>query len=268
MRGDPELLKQEAVRQWTDDPAGAVLADQHDRGTPEFFQEVERTRYELYPWLKSDYLQTDRWNGKQVLEVGVGLGTDHLQLARAGAQLTGVDLTPASINYTRQHLDIHGLRSELSVADAENLPFDDQSFDCVYSFGVLHHTPDMGRAIQEIHRVLRPDGSALVALYNRHSYFYAWRYTRFLLRRGGTVEEMRSKIEHGSGNPLVVVSSHRELARAFRVFSQASIEARHLPRHRFPGWLLRLDPALRHLERRVGWYWMVDAITSESRRLI
>jgi SAM-dependent methyltransferase len=260
---DPELVKREAIRQWTEDPAGAVLASRYGRGTQEFFEEVERTRYALYPWLLGEYLHAKHWRGKRVLEVGVGLGTYHLQLARAGAQLAGVDLTPASIDFTRQLFDFHGYRSDLSVADAEALPFDDLSFDCVYSFGVLHHTPDMDRAIREIHRVLRPRGVALVALYNRHSYFYAWRYARFLLHqgwRGSTINEMRSKIEYGSGNPLVVVSSRRELDRAFHAFSQVFIEARHFPRHRFPAWLIRLaDPALRPLERRMGWYWMAEA---------
>jgi SAM-dependent methyltransferase len=260
---DPALIKQEAVRQWTEEPAGAVLAGRYGRGTQEFFQEVERTRYELYPWLLSDYLQDARWRDQRVLEVGVGLGTDHLQLARAGARLAGVDLTPASIEYTRRLFELHSYRSDLSVADAEALPFEDLSFDCVYSFGVLHHTPDMEGAIREIHRVLRPNGFALVALYNRHSYFYASRYSRFLLRgewRRSTVAEMRSRIEHGTGNPLVVVSSRRELANAFRPFSQVSIEARHVPRHRFPPWLVRaVDVPLRRIERRFGWYWIVEA---------
>jgi SAM-dependent methyltransferase len=262
-RFDPSLIKQETVRQWTEEPAGAALADRYGRGTQEFFQEVERTRYALYPWLLSDYLQDERWRDKRVLEVGVGLGTDHLQLARAGARLAGVDLTPASIDYTHRLFELHSYHSDLSVADAEALPFEDLSFDCVYSFGVLHHTPDMAHAIREIHRVLRPNGMALIALYNRHSYFYASRYSRFLLRgewRRSTVAEMRSRFEHGTGNPLVVVSSRRELTNAFRPFSETSIEARHVPRHRFPPWLLRaVDAPLRRIERRVGWYWMVEA---------
>jgi SAM-dependent methyltransferase len=260
---EPELVKEESIRQWTEEPAGAALADRYGRGTQEFFQEVERTRYQLYPWLLSEYLQPERWRGRRVLEVGVGLGTDHLQLARAGAQLAGVDLTPASIEYTRRLFDLHGYGSELRVADAESLPFDDSSFDRVYSFGVLHHTPDMDQAIREIHRVLRPNGSAVVALYNRHSYFYVWRYARFLLRqewRGSTVDEMRGKIEHGDANPLVVVSSRRELERAFQTFPRILIEARHLPRHRFPTRVMDLlDPALRPVERHIGWYWMVEA---------
>jgi SAM-dependent methyltransferase len=260
---EPDPIKKEAILQWTDEPAGAALADRYGRGTQEFFQEVERTRYALYPWLLNEYLKSERWHGKRMLEVGVGLGTDHLQLARAGARLTGVDLTPASIDYTRRLFDFHGYHSDLSVADAEALPFDDQTFDSVYSFGVLHHTPNLDRAIHEIHRVLRPQGFALVALYNRHSYFYAWRYTRFLLRqewRRSTLSEMRSKIEHGDANPLVVVSSRHELKRAFDAFSRTSIEARHLPRHRLPAWLMNaLGPALRRSERRIGWYWMVEA---------
>jgi SAM-dependent methyltransferase len=261
-RVDPELIKQETIRHWTAEPAGASLAAGYEPGTRRFFQEVERTRYRLYPWLLDDYLQSERWSGKHVLEVGVGLGTDHLQLARAGARLTGVDLTPASIDYTRRLLDFHGYRSELVVADAERLPFDDSTFDCVYSFGVLHHTPDMGRAVRELHRVLRPEGYALIALYNRHSYFYVWRFAQFLLRlgwRNSTVKEMRSKIEHGDGNPLVIVSSRRELERTFQPFSRISIEARHLPRHRIP---VRLQgshqPFLSAIERRLGWYWMVQ----------
>jgi ubiquinone/menaquinone biosynthesis C-methylase UbiE len=262
-RREPELIKQETIRHWTAEPAGASLAAGYERGSEEFFDVVERTRYRLYPWLLVDYLQPERWSGKDVLEVGVGLGTDHLQLARAGARLTGVDLAPASIESTRRLLDFHGYNSELAVADAEHLPFDDSTFDSVYSFGVIHHTPDMNRAIRELHRVLRPKGSALVALYNRHSYFYVWRLARFLLRlewRDSTLEQMRSKIEYGGGNPLVVVSSRRELDSAFQSFSRVLIEARHLPRHRIPSRLLGvLGPLLRPLERRVGWYWMVEA---------
>jgi SAM-dependent methyltransferase len=262
-RREPERVKEETIRHWTADPAGASLAAGFERGTPGFFEAVERTRYGLYPWLLADYLQSDRWTGKDVLEVGVGLGTDHLQLARAGARLAGVDITPASIDSTRKLLDLHDYESELAVADAELLPFDDSTFDCVYSFGVLHHTPDMNRAIRELQRVLRPEGTALVAVYNRHSYFYAWRFARFLFRlewRHSTLDEMRSKFEHGEGDPLVTVSSRRELDRAFQPFSRVLIEGRHLPRHRIPSRVLDLlDPLLPSIERRVGWYWMVEA---------
>jgi SAM-dependent methyltransferase len=261
-RLNPDLVKQETIRQWTAEPAGATLGDPYERGSREFFDEVERTRYGLYPWLLAEYLQAGRWTGQHVLEIGVGLGTDHLQLARAGARLTGVDLTPASIDYTRRLLELHGYQSELTVADAENLPFKDSTFDSIYSFGVLHHTPDMNRAIGEIRRVLRPEGFALIALYNRHSYFYIWRLARFLVRgewRRSSIEQMRANVEYGDGNPLVIVSSRRELYRAFEPFARVKIEARHLPLHRLPRGRRQLEVLLRPVGRRLGWYWIVEA---------
>lgn len=254
--------KARAVEQWTADPAGAHLASGQVRETAEFYREAERTRYDLYPWLR-DYLTPEHWQGRRTLEIGVGLGSDHLSLHRAGATLVGIDLTPASVEHTERRFAFEGATSDLRVADAEGLPFPDGGFDGVYSFGVLHHAPDMRLAVAEIHRVLRPGGLAVVGLYNRHSYFHAWR----LLRHFGSgewrwsgLDTMRANFEHGAGSPLVILSSRREVRATFGAFSSVAITACHLPTNRLPAPLRpAADRALRPIERSIGWYWMVVA---------
>jgi SAM-dependent methyltransferase len=254
--------KRRAVEQWGANPAGANLARTAAQGV-EFYAEVERTRYAAYPWLRS-YLAPTRWAGRRVLEVGVGLGTDHVMLHRAGASpVVGVDLTPASVAHTTCRLAIESFDADVRLADAESLPFPDADFDAVYSFGVLHHTPDMARAIGEVRRVLRPGGTAVVALYNRHSYFVAWRLLRHLVRgdwRHRSLADMKADFEYGDGTPLVILSTRRELRRLFAGFSSVSIEARHLPTNRVPARTrAALDGIMGPLERRYGWYWMIEA---------
>ena len=94
----------------------------------------------------------------KVLEIGVGLGADHHQFAAAGAELFGIDLTERAIAHTQHRLTVFGLKSDLAVGDAENLNFPDESFDKVYSWGVLHHSPDTPKAIAEVWRVLKRGG--------------------------------------------------------------------------------------------------------------
>lgn len=113
------------------------------------YAEEARIRYELEPYIPS-FARFGDARGKQVLEIGVGLGADHLGFAQAGAHLYGVDLTPRAIEHTRRRLEAFGLQSTLETADAENLPFAKDRFDIVYSWGVLHHSPDTPRAIDEL----------------------------------------------------------------------------------------------------------------------
>src|SRR6266852_5189992 len=100
--------KQRAREQWTHDPAGAVYGREHEFGTREFFDTVERHRYTEYaPWML-EVMGFDQFAGARLLEVGCGMGTDLLQFARGGAEVTGVDLTPRSIEITRQHFAVYG----------------------------------------------------------------------------------------------------------------------------------------------------------------
>jgi ubiquinone/menaquinone biosynthesis C-methylase UbiE len=127
-----------------------------------------RVRYDLEPFIIT-FGDFDSFKNKRTLEIGVGLGSDHMLLAQAGALLTGVDLTERAINHTKRRFELLNLKSNLFIADAENLPFKDDEFDAVYSYGVLHHSPDTQKCIDEVYRVLKPGGLAKIMVYNKYS---------------------------------------------------------------------------------------------------
>src|SRR5688572_18482044 len=110
--------------------------------------------------------------GKSVLEIGTGNGADGVMLALAGACYTGVDLTDAALDATRKHFAVMNLPGTFQKENAEKLSFADASFDWVYSHGVLHHTPRTQVAIDEVYRVLKPGGRAIIMLYHKHSFNY------------------------------------------------------------------------------------------------
>jgi SAM-dependent methyltransferase len=170
---DPAGLKDAVRSHWQAEPCGTRDASPADRRG--FFARVERDRYELEPYIRG-FARFEEGRGKRVLEVGVGAGTDFVNWVRCGAVATGVDLTEHGIALTRERLALEGLDAELRVADAENLPFEDESFDIVYSYGVLHHSPDTPRAVREVHRVLKRGGVARLMVYHYPSWvcFMVW----------------------------------------------------------------------------------------------
>jgi ubiquinone/menaquinone biosynthesis C-methylase UbiE len=256
-------LKDEVRRQWGNDPAGSWAAGDAELGTPLSFRRVEEDRYRVQPWMHETFRYSD-WAGKRVLEIGVGLGTDHLQFARAGASVTGVDLTPQCIELTAQRFEQEGQDSDLRVMDAEHLEFPEDSFDCVYSFGALHHTPAPERAFREIRRVLRPGGAFIGALYARYSIFYAaLRIERLIYReyRHETLNERLARIEKSmtGAAPPVRLFSGLELRRTLRDagFETATLRRRHLGMPAFEG---RLPDWLEYAAERLGgWYLVHDA---------
>jgi ubiquinone/menaquinone biosynthesis C-methylase UbiE len=120
------------------------------------------------PWLTADYFS--RFAGKDVLEVGCGAGPATYLFAAGGANCTAIDLTDQAVTMTKAHTE--GLNVLALQMDAERMTFPDASFDHVFSWGVVHHSEHTEAALREICRVLRPDGTALVMVYNRASLRY------------------------------------------------------------------------------------------------
>lgn len=265
---DQNLELKERVRAfWQEHPCGTKFSDA-EMGTREFFDRVEAHRYgkEWHIPIAANFEST---RGLKVLEIGCGLGTDGAQFARAGADYTGIDLTERSIELGRKRFELSGLKGEFRVADAEKLDFADETFDVVYSHGVLHHTPDIEAAVREIRRVLKPGGRAIVMLYHRGSYNY--RIGIRVLRRAGagllrsesgikivhslTGEPIDSLREHaqlvrtngdsstddflsqstdGAGNPLARVYSRREARELFKDFRKVELRAYFLNKRFIP----------------------------------
>lgn len=168
-------LKRSVRRHWEQEPCGTRGADAASRRS--YFASIEQHRYDVEPYIPA-FAGFESARGRRVLEIGVGAGTDHVNWLRAGARAIGIDLTAAGVRLTRERAALEGLRANAFVADAEALPFRNAAFDMVYSYGVLHHTPDTRRAIQEVHRILKPGGVAKVMIYHRPSIvgFLLWTY--------------------------------------------------------------------------------------------
>ncbi len=260
----PEKL--EAIKQWSADPCGAVESPELESGSRGYFDRIETARYDEYaPWMRS-VLPFAEGRGKDVLEVGCGLGTDLLQFARGGARCYAVDLTPEHLRQTARRFEVYEERARLARGDAETLPFRDESFDLVYSFGVIHHTPDTEASVREMHRVLRPGGRVCVALYHRDSAHFWLSHVlrhgllhRALFRRGwrGMLADIEYRA-HSDAVPLVKVYSRAGVRRLFRDFRAVSVTAHHLERGHFwlPG-LVLTKGAVRRLEPLFGWYLIV-----------
>lgn len=261
-------FKQRARDQWSANPCGANVAADITFGTREYFDAIERERYVEYaPWIKQT-IGFDSYPGKRLLEVGFGTGTDLLQFARGGAIVTGLDLTPRSIEIARRRFEVHGLNGEFTIGDAENLSFPDASFDVVYSFGVLHHTPDTHRAIRELYRVLKPGGVAIVMLYHRASlyYFGSIVFKHGLLRgelfKHSPADIMSRHVEYSEteGRPLVKAYTRGEARKLFSDFHEVAIQANQLTRSelRTIGRVLP-EAVFKWLARNFGWNLLITA---------
>lgn len=252
------VTPKDAVREfWDRASCGEVYA----QGATERARYAEHAsaRYALEPYIPR-FARFAEGRGRDVLEIGVGMGADHLEWARAGARsLTGVDLTPRAVEHTRARLALHGAESRVEVADAERLPFADESFDLVYSWGVLHHSPDTQGAVDELWRVLRPGGIARVMVYHTQSlvgYMLWLRYALLAGRPGRSLADVYAEHLESPGTKAYTVAEGRALFARFgeaRVWSDLSfgdllegaVGQRHgglllgAARRLWPRWLLR-----------------------------
>jgi len=147
-------------------------------GTREYFDEVEARKY-MVEFHIPGFADFARWKGKKVLEIGCGIGTDTMNFARAGAEVTAVDLTEKSLEVARQRAKVFGLDDRITFYQAnaerlsETVPV--QKYDLVYSFGVIHHTPHPENVLEEIRKhYLKPDSTVKIMVYNRWSWKVLW----------------------------------------------------------------------------------------------
>jgi SAM-dependent methyltransferase len=257
--------REHATRQWTEHPCGAIDGDLSSLA---YFTEVERSRYAHQPWQKQ-VIGFDRYRGRKVLEIGVGLGTDLAQFAKAGASCHAIDITERHLEAAARNFEARGLPVVLKMCDATQIDFADGYFDVVYSFGVIHHIPDASKVVQEIRRVLKPGGKVLVTLYHRYSFFHFFMlFVRGLLfgqlfRLG--YDGLLATIETGADGveikPYVKLYSRREARALFSGFQIERISIHQLDLGRFgstwPGRLM--TPVLRQLEPLIGWYVVIEA---------
>ncbi|MEE2752999.1 MAG: class I SAM-dependent methyltransferase [Candidatus Latescibacterota bacterium] len=157
---------------WDEHPCGQDLITSAPETYLEFFDEYDEYRYRTEGHILK-CLDDIEFRGKRVLEVGLGQGADSEQIVRRGARWSGIDVTRASVQRVQARFALRSLKAEsLQVGSAVDLPFEDESFDLVYSHGVLHHIPNIFMAQAEISRVLKPEGRLVAMLYAKYSLNY------------------------------------------------------------------------------------------------
>ena len=223
---EPELISQ-ITRYW-DARIHDLVITTHPVGTPGFFRQLDEYRYDKLNYLPR-LVDFASYRGKKLLEIGCGAGIDLVRFARAGAIVTGIDLSTTAIDLANKNLSQNGLTADLRVMNGEAMQFAANSFDVVYAHGVLQYTADAEKMVAEIHRVLKPDGEAIIMVYNRNSWLNLMR------------KMTRVPLEHEDA-PVLNKYTIRELKQFLKTFKTGRI----IP-ERFPvktklhsGWKARL----------------------------
>lgn len=213
-------------------------------GTREWYEEIDRRLLSALYFAKGRdgrpfgrFMRPQDIEGKGVLEIGCGMGTHAAMLARTGANLTAIDLTERAVRTTKRRFELFGLTGNIQRADAENLPFEDGSFDYVWSWGVIHHSANFERCLAEIARVLRPGGRLMLMVYYRPSIVY---YLNNGLIRGILLGQLLRKtlqqiyVEAGDGAYARVFNKRELRAHLASAFKDALISIVGLKAELFP----------------------------------
>lgn len=242
---------------WDDTPCGTGNIA-YPEGTLEYFEAVAENRNQLEPFV-AEYAQFEKWAGKRILEVGCGAGTDLLRFANAGAYVTAIDLSPHSASLASSRLQAYNCHGNVLVGDAENLPFKSNEFDLIYSWGVLHHTPDTERAIHEIYRITKPGGEICIMLYHRHSLVALQLYLLFGLFAFRPFQSIEDILAHHHESPGTKAYTVAEVRQLFSAFQGLKVDIRLTPydlRHKrnkyLPRWVGKLIP------HHFGWFLVIQ----------
>jgi 2-polyprenyl-3-methyl-5-hydroxy-6-metoxy-1,4-benzoquinol methylase len=247
-------------------------------GTREYFEQVEARKYFVEPHIPG-FAEFEKWRGKKVLEIGCGIGTDTVSFAKAGAQVTTVDLSEMSMALARKRAEVFGLQDRIRFfpGNAEELTtfVPVESYDLIYSFGVIHHTPHPERVMEQLRHYARPGTTAKIMVYYRRSYKVAW----ILLTEGkGKFWKLEEAVARNSeaqtGCPVTFTYTRKEGRELLEKhgFRARKTEVEHIFPYRIPDyvqyryvkeWHLRWMPEgmFRALEKKFGWHLL---LTGES----
>ena len=231
------------------------------RGTKEYFDEVEKRKYFVEPHIPS-FAQFDKWKGKKVLEVGCGIGTDTINFARAGASVTAVDLSDDSLSLARERAKVFGLDQQIRFyqGNAEELgtvvPI--ESFDLVYSFGVIHHTPNPSNAIAQLRRYMTASSELRLMLYAKNSW------------KNIMIEMGLDQPEAQSGCPVAFTYTEDELKDLLQGFTVLELKQDHIfpfvvekyvkYEYEIVPWFASMPKNMfAALEKKLGWHMLVTA---------
>jgi 2-polyprenyl-3-methyl-5-hydroxy-6-metoxy-1,4-benzoquinol methylase len=275
VRSSPNKSITDVRRYWDARPCN-IRHSQKPVGSREYFDEVEVRKYLVEPHIPA-FAEFERWQGKRVLEVGCGIGTDTVNFARAGADVTAVELSSESLRIAAQRAEVMDVADRIRFvqANAEELSaaLPGESYDLVYSFGVVHHTPHPERALAEIRSLAAPGGTLKLMVYHRHS----WKVFTIVAARGRgrfwRLDELVARYSEAQTGCPVTYTYTRHTGR--QLVENAGFRVRELHvdhvfpyrirdyvRYRYvmePYFRVLPNPLFRAFERRFGWHLLVTA---------
>ena len=269
-----EEVSIERIRNYWDRRPCNIRHSSRPIGTREYFNEVEARKYFVEPHIPS-FADFPRWTGKKVLEIGCGIGTDTINFACHGAQVTAVDLSENSLKIARRRVDVFSLNDKVTFyqCDAEELtravPVD--QYDLIYAFGTIHHTLHPEKVIGQLHQYARPGTVVKIMVYHRYSWKVLWIMLAYGHGKFWQVDKLVARhSEAQSGCPITHTYSPAELRRLLREFDNINIRIDHIFPYRIAdyaqyryvkAWYFAwMPPNLFHwLEKRFGWHLCVTA---------
>lgn len=265
----------EAVRNYWDVRPCNLHHSEKEVGTKPYFDEVEYRKYLVEPHIPL-FADFGAWRGKRVLEIGCGMGTDTINFARNGARVTAVDLSQKSLDLAAQRARIYGVQDYIRfhIANAEELTryVPVESYDLIYSFGVIHHTPSPTKAMNEILHYMGPDSTLKIMLYHKISWKVLWIWAKFghFCRFYDISGLVARYSEAQTGCPMTYTYTKKSAKRLLEDFEIDSIRIEHIFPYRVKEYknhvykkalIFRFMPCpiFRWLERYFGWHLCVTA---------
>ena len=228
-------------------------------GSKEYFDQVEQRRYMIEPhgFLFADF---PNWKNKKVLEIGCGIGTDAINFVRAGADYTGIDLSDESIKLCKKRFEVYNLQANIFSADAEHLDrhLNPQTFDLIYSFGVIHHSADPSKIVKQLKNYMTDTSELRIMLYAKNSW------------KNIMIEAGLDQPEAQSGCPRALTYTHNDVKDLLCDFSQIDIEQTfifpwqidHYIKYEYvrqPWFESMSSEMFQALEKNLGWHLLVKA---------
>jgi len=243
-------------------------------GTKRYFDEVEKRKYFIEPHIPK-FAQFSKWKGKKILEIGCGIGTDTISFARAGANVTAIELSKKSLDIAKKRAKVYGLEKKIKfyLANAEELSkvVPVEPYDLIYSFGVVHHTPYPKKVMNEIKKYTHKNTVIKIMIYHRYAWKVLWILFKFSKGVFWKLDELiATHSEAATGSPVSYVYSKKQAKELLKAFKVIKMSVDHI----FPYdvskyvkyeykkvWYFRFLPRsmFRFLETHLGWHLLVIA---------
>ena len=268
-----ENIRIEQVREYWNSRPCNIRHSLKEIGTKEYFDQVEARKYFVEPHIPG-FAEFSRWKGKKVLEIGCGIGTDTMNFARAGAEVTAVDLSGDSLEIARKRAEVFGLdniRFYQSNAEELSSVVPIERYDLVYSFGVIHHTPHPHNVIEQIRRFMDADSIFKIMVYHRNSWKVFWTLMSYGKGAFWKLDELVARhSEAQTGCPVTYAYTRKSIQDLLKGFEIINMKVDHIfpykiseyVQYRYKKvWYFRWIPAQVYhwIEQNWGWHLCVTA---------